>query len=1154
MSTRVTEFIHRGESSLQEKHVRSGLLDAIEELADELDEVIRERDNLTEKMHGMNGELVKLRSTVKNYEKLVSARDRFGCWLCAKHERESVEEDHVEEKEALRNENLSLRGEIKRLERHAVMMERFEQSSPKETRHSPYTRPVLRSSMRSSDTDSRDAKHIRFSRQSVSSDRPGIRGSVSSARPPVTKKVSLDAPPSPVHKKSPVISFASTALLLNSGSTMNAGARKSRSKRHLFTGSQSGAWAVKFTPTDIPLTLQDTDQLVTAMHSIAACDSESADDLRVIAAAMTPIRVAAGDTVCRQGEPGLFFMIIKSGGFLCEAYGSPSRDLKQFDFFGDEIFIHPAPLSSVSITCTSAGGGELWAIHTDALRHVLKQAAVSQYQLARSTLDCAPKILRDSINASQFASICKSASVVEGFSQVPANGVVVVIYAQLQDTLVPKGSVVLDRENFGRSVTRSQLLCIAQREVDSIPPLGVALGTLARAGGLYVPGETERPKVATESNTPTEEVSQHHPLSPSLRPNLSEADIASILAFSLLSISARTHLVNRAQFITLRYDDVEDPVELHLGIALVLNGLAVVSDGSKRVLLEHGQSAGLGQGTLSGRVTLDADRDVFELDDAIPPPVVVAYWPAAIVRAALPLTIRDELDEQRLISYLKKRKLLVRNPIFQFLSEQGIHDLIVSSAVLKLDHDGAVSTTVCSDQSVLVLDGSVLVAPTPSDDGWKLSVGDFFNSEALVDEPADELGSNKSEETDKQIVVTCHSVRAEMLVISKESFSRSFSTAADKSDILDRIHEYLKAMKERVELGDLKIGKTIGRGGTAVVKIATVPKEPEGPKYYALKIIKKKLLEKHNKLSMLKNEKFILQQLASPFVISLRATLKDTRHIYFLLELAPGGDLLTVLNVLGVLTRPQAQFYLACMVKALEHCHAHGIVYRDLKPENLLVDANGYVKLADFGVAKKLAKSGMSTYSLVGTPQFMAPEIILGKGYGMSADLWALGCCLFEFVVGELPFNYTDADENLSQLELFHSILQFRPEQVLFPPEVDDDTIDLITALLQADPHRRVGCSVGLGIVELERHRFFNPVKNDDMLPFSWEGLENHQLIPPFVPEIKPLSSVFVPDSASETGTDEVPTASPAMSAVSWTSFDHPRAHADTSLTWDLNF
>ena len=819
----------------QQRDMRRGFVDCVDELLEFASGLMAENETLRGKAREMQSDMSRLRSSVSNFEKIISARDRFGCWLCAKHEREGVAEENSEEKEVLRNENLALRGEIKRLEREVFTLQ--QDRSPGSSMQGSRLRPAIRSSLRTSDEDMApkgESRRIRFShRHSVSSDRRYERASIASS----TKKVSLDAPPSPEHKKSPLVSFATTNLVMNAAQAFKSGLRKSRPKQALFSGGNvRPAWAVKFAALERQVSGEEIDELQTIMNQIDVIRSaaETSEDLRSIAASMTPVKVGPGDTVCKQGEASLFFMVISDGEFLCECLGAPTRDLGPNDYFGEEIFIHPFPVSSVSVTCTAPEGGTLWAIHTDALRHVLKSSGIRQAQLARETLDCCPKIVRDSMNASQFASICRSASLItvtdESILQRPVESGLVVVVHDAADT--PPGSLVFGDGPL--SVTRgSRYLSISQREIDSIPPLGVALASLKQqhttsaivdgiGGRGYTPTTVSPPQEESSDNT----LVPHHPLSPSLRPNLTESDVESILLFSLLSLSVRMHLVNRAHFLTIAYDSDEPPIELSLGIVLVLNGTALVqAGGSGHILLDQGHAAGLGQGNaqFTGTVSIDADRHTFDLDGSVPPPLVLAYWSEATIRHALPESIREEADEASLVSFMKKRKLLIRNPIFQFLPESSVDRLIKNSSTVKLDHNRSLTASIAAEDSFVVIEGSVNVAGLPVSDFVRLNLGDFWNSEALVngdDSSAQEAPpeSTKSEESETSTVVTCYSIRAEIMLISKIDFPTD-------SELIDRIREYLKSMRERIELSDVKMGRTIGRGGTAVVKLATVPKE-----------------------------------------------------------------------------------------------------------------------------------------------------------------------------------------------------------------------------------------------------------------------------------------------------------------------------------------
>jgi len=202
-----------------------------------------------------------------------------------------------------------------------------------------------------------------------------------------------------------------------------------------------------------------------------------------------------------------------------------------------------------------------------------------------------------------------------------------------------------------------------------------------------------------------------------------------------------------------------------------------------------------------------------------------------------------------------------------------------------------------------------------------------------------------------------------------------------------------------------------------------------------------------------------------------------------------GGELFARLQnsaTPGRIPPGDARFYGGCVLDALEHLHALGVVYRDLKPENLLIDAEGYLKIVDFGFAKVVADR---TYTLCGTPEYLAPELVLGKGHDKGVDYWALGILLYEQVAGYSPF--ADSPNN-DQMVICRNILK---GEVVFPAYVKDkDLRDLILKLLVKDVPRRFGCLLG-GAQDIRQHRFFRPLDFDELF--------SRRVPAPWVPELK---------------------------------------------------
>lgn len=345
-----------------------------------------------------------------------------------------------------------------------------------------------------------------------------------------------------------------------------------------------------------------------------------------------------------------------------------------------------------------------------------------------------------------------------------------------------------------------------------------------------------------------------------------------------------------------------------------------------------------------------------------------------------------------------------------------------------------------------------------------LGKSDYFGERGLLyDEP-------------RTATVTCQSEEAELLVIDKVVFSHIV-----EGKMLQHLEDRIKLQQTDLSLSDLKTLRIIGRGTFGVVRL--VEHRSRGTQY-ALKCINRAEAVKNDQQVNLKLEREILLENDHPFIIKVVRTFKDQQYLYFLTELVTGGELYSTMRVIGLLSKPQAQFYIGGLILALESLHERYIAYRDLKPENVLLDHQGYTKLIDFGCAVKLR--GLS-HTIVGTPHYMAPEVIFGKGYGFSCDVWSLGVCLYELICGPLPFAAGTEDP----MEVFREILLAK---LRFPVHATKDrsAVNIMRRLLRRPLDGRLGCGRS-GWRAVRRHAYFRD--------FSFDRLLSRQLEPPLVPE-----------------------------------------------------
>jgi protein kinase X len=312
------------------------------------------------------------------------------------------------------------------------------------------------------------------------------------------------------------------------------------------------------------------------------------------------------------------------------------------------------------------------------------------------------------------------------------------------------------------------------------------------------------------------------------------------------------------------------------------------------------------------------------------------------------------------------------------------------------------------------------------------------------------------------------------------------------------------APRTPTRLSDFELLSNLKYGGYGLIRLA---RHVSSKKYYAMKTLLRSTVYKHAQVQHAQNEKqvlLILSQAQSVHNVRLFATLNDRHALYLVLEYVPGGELLTYIRIHGRFPASVAKFYGAEIVLALEYLHDRQIVYRDLKPENILIDLRGHIKLCEFGFARTLA-IGERAYTMCGTPDYIAPEVIVGTGHGIAVDWWALGVLCFEMQAGYPPFAAQDT------MTVFANIQQ-RSSRLQFPVSMEPIAVDFMRRLLEPDPAHRLGSSAQ-GVLQVKSHSWF---KSEPVV--SWDAFARRTVPPPIVPKFDSMAQNYVPvsDTSSE--------------------------------------
>jgi serine/threonine protein kinase len=396
-------------------------------------------------------------------------------------------------------------------------------------------------------------------------------------------------------------------------------------------------------------------------------------------------------------------------------------------------------------------------------------------------------------------------------------------------------------------------------------------------------------------------------------------------------------------------------------------------------------------------------------------------------------------------------------------------------------------------------------------DIMKLGKGDYFGERALL------KNEGRGADVIAEGFVDC-------LVLERDDFNRLLGPlenilARDMKSREQQGKDILRAEAPRtvarseISLDSLERLKTLGTGTFGRVRLV---RHKETGECFALKCMMKAQIAKSHQQRNILNEKNLLLQCEHPFIMDLIFTYNTQDELLMLTELLQGGELWTyIYEKTSLIPRTSikgfvpsaALFYAGCVVLALQYLHQSGIAYRDLKPENLLVSLDGYLKVIDFGFAKRIPfKKGRSvqtkSFTLCGTPDYLAPELVLSRGHDKSVDYWALGCFTYELLVGKTPF----ADPR--QAEIFKKAIR-SDTSLQFPSGFDPGAVDLVRKLLKSNPSYRLGNLSG-GARDIMEHAWFRDAK------FDWQKLYRKELKPPYIPSVKDVTDTSHFDKVAE--------------------------------------
>eukprot|EP01086_Lenisia_limosa_P002274 TRINITY_DN1501_c0_g2_i1.p1 TRINITY_DN1501_c0_g2~~TRINITY_DN1501_c0_g2_i1.p1 ORF type:complete len:389 (+),score=64.48 TRINITY_DN1501_c0_g2_i1:391-1557(+) len=302
---------------------------------------------------------------------------------------------------------------------------------------------------------------------------------------------------------------------------------------------------------------------------------------------------------------------------------------------------------------------------------------------------------------------------------------------------------------------------------------------------------------------------------------------------------------------------------------------------------------------------------------------------------------------------------------------------------------------------------------------------------------------------------------------------------------------------------DFELLRVVGRGHFG--KVMQVRKKSDNA-IYAMKVLHKSEIVEQGDVEQTHSEKRLLQFLSHPFLVNLRYAFQSDANLYLVMDFVAGGELFQQMQASPCFDETRAKFYAAEVVLVLEYLHKHNVAYRDLKPENILIDCDGHLRLTDFGLCKEDLTPGQKTFTFCGTPEYLAPELLNGKGHDVGVDWWALGVLIYEMLCGESPFYHDNVQT------VYRRIMDV---DLHIPPSTSPEAVDLISKLLKKSTRTRLGMDHGVSKAsQIRSHPWFADI--------DWRAISNKTAKPPYIPPVQSKfdTSMFDPKMTSMTVRD----------------------------------